>query len=75
MQIGDKIKGECIACCEEEIWEVESITNEKYLDGVFRTYNVKAVKNCISDTVRTSLKDCPEVWEQYHPLPRPPEVN
>ena len=65
MKTGQKIKGKCVACGKPEIWKIESITNEKYSNGMFKTYNLQAVKNCISNTVKTSLKDCPEVWQQY----------
>ena len=58
-KIGDILKSHCICCDEEEIWEVESIKeNDKYLDGLFRTYKLKSIKNCMGVEVRTSVKDC-----------------
>ena len=64
IQIGQKIKGECLACGAEEIWEVERIGKEKYQDGKFRTYHIKSLQHCIGE-VRTTIKDCPEGWQGY----------
>lgn len=64
-KVGDKLKTECISCGAEEIWEIESITNEKYKDGIFKTYNLKSVKHCFGIEVITSAKDCKEVMQFY----------
>ena len=68
-KIGQKLRGECICCDEEEIWEVESITDEEYTDGVFKTYHLKAIKHCIGDEIRTSIKAIPELLNEFSPLP------
>jgi len=66
---GDKLVGECLACGAEEIWEVESISKEKYLDGIFKTYHLRGVKNCtFGRAIRTSRKDVPECMNQYTKL-------
>ncbi len=65
LKVGQRLKTECISCEEDEIWEIESIGKVKYDDGIFRCYNLKAVKNCISDTARTNLKDVPEDMREF----------
>ena len=62
---GDKLKSECIACDKEEVWQIEGITNEEYSDGIFKTYNLVAVKHCMGVPLKTSLKDVPEVMNMY----------
>lgn len=65
IKIGDRLKSECIECNKEEIWEVESITQEVYPDGVFKTYHLKSIETCFPFEVRTSKKDIPEVMEEF----------
>ena len=63
---GQILKSECISCCKEEEWEIESITKEEYSDGFFKTYNLKAIKHCFADGIRTSIKDVPNATMNYN---------
>jgi hypothetical protein len=64
-KIGDKLKSECDSCGEDEIWQVESTGMEDYSDGVFRTYELRAIKNCISNSARITVKDVPEAYLEF----------
>jgi hypothetical protein len=65
LKVGDKLETQCIACDEDEIWEVESITKEEYLDGLFKTYNLNAIKNCLFPGAKKSVKNVPECMKFY----------
>lgn len=72
LKVGDKLKSECVACGEDETWEIESITQEEYNDGMFETFNLVSILNCFGDDgdIRTSVKNCAEVWDMklYEPI-------
>ena len=65
VNIGDKVYKDCGACGEEEIWEVESIDDREYSDGIFKTYHLKAIKHCFSAGVIHSVKDTEQGWRLY----------
>ena len=65
LKVGDKLKSECLCCDKEEIWEVQTISNGEYLDGVFETFHLKSLKHCLGEGTMTSIKNIPKVMERY----------
>jgi len=65
-KVGDMVESECEACDATQIWEVEGIEeNVEYGDGLFKTYYLKSIENCLGLAIRTSIKDCPESYKCY----------
>lgn len=65
-KVGDFLQDECVACGAPEVWKVESITKEKYSDGVFRTFNISSISNCFGNMeTRRSVKDVEEVTREF----------
>lgn len=56
-EVGDKLESRCPQCNAQEIWKVKNITKKKYSDGMIKTYELEAVKNCVFPGARRSIRE------------------